>query len=157
MQSFVEIKVRGYHIDHFHHVNHTRYLEFMEEGRWSYFEEKNLFHSFHEKGIIHAVVNININYKKSAKVGDVLIVATNLLKAGKNSFTMFQKLFLKGTDILVADAQVTNVFIDMNAGKVVPVDNEIISLWPDLGEYYHKVPVFPSIACSQNETGTFFS
>jgi acyl-CoA thioesterase FadM len=44
----------------------------MEKGRWSYFEEKNLFHIFHEKGIIHAVVNININYKKSAKVGEYM-------------------------------------------------------------------------------------
>ena len=138
MQPIVEIKVRGYHIDHFSHVNHARYLEFMEEGRWSYFEEKNLFHIFHEKGIIHAVVNININYKKSAKVGDVLIIKTDLLKTGKNSFTMFQRIFLKDTDILVADAEVTNVFINMNAGKVVPVDNEIISLWPDLDKYFNK-------------------
>ena len=123
MQPIVEIKVRGYHIDHFGHVNHTRYLEFMEEGRWSYFEEKNFFHSFHEKGIIHAVVNININYKKSAKVGDVLIIVTDLLK---------------GTDILVVDAEVTNVFIDMNVGKIVPANNNIISLRPDLGKYFNK-------------------
>ncbi len=40
--------------------------------------------------------------------------------------------------MLVADAEVTNVFIDMNTGKVVPVDNEIISLWPDLGNYFNK-------------------
>ncbi len=51
---------------------------------------------------------------------------------------MFQKTFLKDTDILVADAEVTNVFIDMNTGKVVPIDNEIISLWPDLGNYLNK-------------------
>ena len=98
----------------------------MEKGRWSYFEEKNLFHSFHEKESY--TLFININYKKSAKVGDVLIVVTDLLKAGKNSFTMFQRIFLKDTDILVVDAEVTNVFIDMNTGKVVPVDNEVISL-----------------------------
>jgi len=64
-------------------------------------------------------------------VGDVLIIVTDLLKAGKNSFIMFQKIFLKDTNILVVDAEVTNVFIDMNVGRVVPVDNEIISLWPD--------------------------
>jgi acyl-CoA thioesterase FadM len=52
---------------------------------------------------------------------------------------MFQKIFLIDTDILVADVEVTNVFIDMNTGKVVPVDNEIISLWPDLGNYFNKV------------------
>jgi len=51
---------------------------------------------------------------------------------------MFQRIFLKDTNTLVADAEVTNVFIDMNAGKVGPVDNEIISLWPDLGKYFNK-------------------
>ena len=51
---------------------------------------------------------------------------------------MSQKIFLKDTDILVADAEVTNVFIDMNTGKVVQVDNETISLWPDLGKYFNK-------------------
>ena len=40
--------------------------------------------------------------------------------------------------MLVVDAEVTNVFIDMNAGKVVPVDNKIISLWPDLGNYFNQ-------------------
>ena len=29
-----EIKVRGFHIDIFSHVNNARYLEFMEEARW---------------------------------------------------------------------------------------------------------------------------
>ena len=45
---------------------------------------------------------------------------------------------IKDTDILVIDAEVTNVFIDMNTGKVVPVDNEIISLWTDLGKHFNK-------------------
>ena len=51
---------------------------------------------------------------------------------------MFQRIFLKDTDMLIVDAEVTNVFIDMNTGKVVPVDNELISLWPDLAKYFNK-------------------
>ncbi|MBW1644066.1 MAG: hypothetical protein JRJ76_14640 [Deltaproteobacteria bacterium] len=76
--------------------------------------------------------------RKSVKVGNILVIVTDLLKAGKNTFTMFQKIFLKDTDMLVVDAEVTNVFIDMNTGKVVPVDNEIIFLWPDLDKYFNK-------------------
>ena len=30
------------------------------------------------------------------------------------------------------------MFIDMNVGKVVPVDSEIIFLWPDLDKYFNK-------------------
>ena len=32
------IKVRGYHLDLYGHVNNARYLEFLEEARWAYFE-----------------------------------------------------------------------------------------------------------------------
>jgi len=39
---------------------------------------------------------------------------------------------------LIAETEVTYVFIDMNVGKVIPVDNEIISLWPDLGKDFNK-------------------
>jgi thioesterase-3 len=33
-------KVRGYHLDLYGHVNNARYLEFLEEGRWSYYEKR---------------------------------------------------------------------------------------------------------------------
>jgi len=42
MKSTVQIKVRNYHLDRFGHVNNARYLEFLEEGRWTYSEENNL-------------------------------------------------------------------------------------------------------------------
>ena len=48
MSSYNEIKIRGYHTDQFGHVNHARYLEFMEEGRWVYFEENGLIDKFHD-------------------------------------------------------------------------------------------------------------
>jgi len=35
MKSTVQIKVRNYHLDRFGHVNNARYLEFLEEGRWT--------------------------------------------------------------------------------------------------------------------------
>jgi len=30
-----QIKVRGYHCDFYGHVNNARFLEFLEEARWS--------------------------------------------------------------------------------------------------------------------------
>jgi len=32
------IKVRGYHLDFYQHVNNARYLEFLEEARWEWLE-----------------------------------------------------------------------------------------------------------------------
>ena len=96
MKTTLKIKIRGYHIDHFNHVNNARYLEFLEEGRWTYSEENGLIDTFHERGITHVTVNININYRRSAKVGQVLNIETGVACKSHKSFTMEQKIFLQG-------------------------------------------------------------
>jgi thioesterase-3 len=120
-----EIKVRGFHIDIFSHVNNARYLEFMEEARWvvidKYFDLKKM----QAKGIIFVVVNININYRRPASMGDILELYLGLTKIGGKSAVFYQEIRLKGTDTVVADAQVTFVFTDKNTGKAVKIDDEI--------------------------------
>ncbi len=132
MKSINKIKIRGYHIDQSNHVNNARYLEFLEEGRWSYIEENNLFGLFLENGIGHVTVNINVNYRKSAFLGNVLGIETDLMRKGGKSITMKQTIFLKDTHTVIADAEVTNVFFYEKSGETVPVDEHFISLWPEL-------------------------
>ena len=132
MQTISEIKIRGYHLDHFNHVNNARYLEFLEEGRWHYSEENGLIDTFHERGITHVTVNININYRRSAVVGQVLSIETRVVGKGRKSFTMAQKMFLSGSDTLIADAEVTNVLLDMHTGKTLPINAATVDFWPDL-------------------------
>ena len=123
-----EIIVRGFHIDIFSHVNNARYLEFMEEARWVVIDKYIDLKRMHEKGIIFVVVNININYRRPASVGDILELYLDLTKIGGKSAIFYQEIRLKGTDIVVADAQVTFVFADKNTGKAVKIDDEIKSL-----------------------------
>ena len=134
MKTTVKIKIRGYHIDYFQHVNNARYLEFLEEGRWHYSEKNNLISIFHHKGISHVTVNININFKRSAVVGEILRIETSVIKKNRKSVTMLQQVFLNDSDTLIADAQVTNVFLNINSGKVMPINEELIRLWPDIAK-----------------------
>ena len=60
----IDIKVRGYHLDLYRHVNNARYLEFLEEARWSFLESKGNIDYLHERGYTFALVNININYRR---------------------------------------------------------------------------------------------
>ena len=134
MKTTVKIKIRGYHIDHFQHVNNARYLEFLEEGRWHYSEKNNLIGLFHQKGISHVTVNININYKRSAVVGEVLRIETSVIRKNRKSVTMLQQVFLNDTDILIADAQVTNVFLHIKSGNVMRINEELNALLPDIAK-----------------------
>jgi thioesterase-3 len=126
-----EIRVRGFHIDVFSHVNNARYLEFMEEARWVVLDEYIDFRRIAARGIIFVVVNININYRKPAAMGDVLELYLGLTKIGKKSAVFYQELRLKGTDAVVADAEVTFVFADKKSGKAVGIDDEIKMLLED--------------------------
>ena len=57
--SITEIKVRGYHLDLYGHVNNARYLEFLEEARWAFAETNLDFDEWQRRGIAFSVVNIN--------------------------------------------------------------------------------------------------
>lgn len=127
-----EIKVRGFHIDVFSHVNNARYLEFMEEARWVVLEKYIGLKKMASKGIIFIVVNININYRRPASIGNVLELYIDLNRIGKKSAVFFQELRLKGTNIIVADAEVTFVFADKNTGKAIGIDDEIKMLLENL-------------------------
>ena len=123
-----EIKVRGFHIDIFSHVNNARYLEFMEEARWVVIDKYIGLERMQAKGIIFVVVNININYRRPASMGDILELYLGLTKIGGKSAVFYQELRLKGTDTVMADAKVTFVFADKYTGKAVKIDDEIKGL-----------------------------
>lgn len=122
-----EIKVWGFHIDVFSHVNNARYLEFMEEARWVVIDKYIDLKRMKARGIIFVVVNININFRKPASIGDILELYIGLTKIGGKSAVFYQEIRLKGTDTVVADAQVTFVFADKNTGKAVKIDDEMKS------------------------------
>jgi thioesterase III len=120
-----EIKVRGFHIDVFSHVNNARYLEFMEEARWVVIDKYIDLKRMMAKGIIFVVVNININYRSPSSLGDILELYLGLTKIGGKSAVFYQEIRLKGTDTVVADAHVTFVFADKITGKAVKIDDEM--------------------------------
>lgn len=124
MESHTEIVVRGYHVDMYGHVNNARYLEFLEEGRWTSFEERIDLAKWAAMGLGFMVVNINVNYRKAVGPGERLQVSTALEKIGSRSATLKQEIRLKHTGDIVVDASVTFVIADKN-GKLVRMDEDI--------------------------------
>lgn len=124
-----EIIVRGFHLDLYLHVNHARYLEFMEEARWEYFEQSRPIEWLFEKGIGLVIVNINVNYRLPAKLNDVLVIKTSVSKTGTKSVVMHQEIYFKKSQLLVLDADITFVIVDSKTGKPIPLDDEIKSIF----------------------------
>ncbi len=82
--------------------------------------------------ISHVVVNINCNYRNAVVAGDVLRIETELCRSTSRSFTWLKRVFNDNSDILVVDAELTCVFIDTVSGEVVPIGEEMTSVWPEL-------------------------
>lgn len=125
MLNRTKIKVRGYHIDLFQHVNNARYLEFLEEGRWAFFDEFNAGNELIEQGLAWAVVNININFRSEASFGDLLEVQTRYAKIGNRSITMKQTILNTENQSLVAEADVTYVCFSKTLKAAVPLPDEL--------------------------------
>lgn len=133
MAHHTEIKIRGYHLDFYGHVNNARYLEFLEEARWGWIEERADLADLRERGLGYSVVNINISYRRPAQLGDVIDIETTLASIGNKSGVVRQVVRLKGTDTVVADADVTFVLVATDTGRAVVLDGALKALFDPAG------------------------
>jgi thioesterase-3 len=131
MKTTTEITIRNYHIDHFGHVNHARYVEVLEEARWRYLEENNLLNSLHRIQAFHVVAEIEIKYLHGARIGDTLIIETRIDGRLNRRFLVKQTAWIKASGRTAIKANITNVFVDKQ-GRPRPIDSDILSIWPDL-------------------------
>ena len=124
MKYTTDIKVRGYHLDAYKHVNNAKYLEIFEEARWRLFDELENQQEFLQKyGFI--IVNININYRSEALQNDILTIETSISKIGTKSMTYLQIAHNNRNNKVSADAEVTFVIMDMKTKEVCQINDEI--------------------------------
>ena len=120
-----QIKVRGYHLDVYQHVNNARYLEFLEEARWDGLESSAGFQWMSANHIAFVVVNININYRRPAVLGDLLTVTSKVEQLNGKSGVLCQVVTLEPEGQVVADALITFVCIDLKTQKALALEGEL--------------------------------
>lgn len=123
--SRVKLRVRGFHLDGYGHVNNARYLEFMEEGRWDFFDQHpKMIKDLQQAGRAFVVVNLNIDYLAAARHGDDLEIMTGIVDVGERSGLCYHRIVRKdGT--LIAQADLTFVLLDMQANKAATIEGEV--------------------------------
>ena len=93
-------------------VYYANYLKFMERARSDMLRAVGIDQrTAKEDGIgVYAVVEVNIRYLRSAKLGDDLMVVSAVKEVRAASVVIHQRV-MRGSDIL-ADARVTAAFLD---------------------------------------------
>jgi YbgC/YbaW family acyl-CoA thioester hydrolase len=130
MQATLELVVRSTEIDVNGHVNNAKYLEYLEWGREEWYEQAGLsYDAFGEMGIQTVTVNININYRKECRQGDLLTIRTFPEKMGRSSYVLKQEIVNRTSGELCADALVTSVTMDAKTRKSREAPQELRKLF----------------------------
>lgn len=119
--SNTEITVRSWTLDLYGQVSNAKFLEFLEEARWNHFQ--GFFESgmFMDLGLAFVLVNINLNYKGSARLGDILDIKTYIKRLGDKSITLSQTIIMRSSQKEVMDGEVTFVVKDLEKGVATPI------------------------------------
>lgn len=121
----MQIKVRGYHLDVYQHVNNARYLEFLEEARWQWLEDTGAFSWMQGSHVAFMVVNININYRRGAVLHDVLSITSDLVKLEGRSGVINQMIRRESDGETIVDAALTFVCADLRTQRALPLEGEL--------------------------------
>ena len=127
------IKVRGFHEDRFGHVNNARYLEFLEEGRWDYLDERGPREGFQALGVFPIVTHLSISYRRPTSAGDRLRITTHVASTSSRKIVMHQTIHQEGIEKLCCEADISIVLVNSETGRPAVLSEEIIRSWPDLG------------------------
>ncbi|GAB7129264.1 long-chain acyl-CoA thioesterase FadM [Silvimonas sp. JCM 19000] len=120
-----EIKVRGYHLDLYGHVNNARYLEFLEEARWGMMESHGDLQWFMQQRYALVVSRIDINYRRPATMGDVIVVETSMARLEERSCIVAQRIVRADNGKLVAEAEVTIAVVHPETPGALPMTGEV--------------------------------
>ena len=119
MKHIFEQRVFYADTDSYGVVWHGAYLRWMEMGRvyWTEAVGFNLIDLKENHDVVIPVAGVNIRYKMSAKVDDIVVVETELLSFNGLSAVFKQVIKNKETGKIYTDAEVTIVAIS-NEGKL---------------------------------------
>jgi thioesterase-3 len=121
----ITLTVRGYHLDLYGHVNNARYLEFLEEARWAWFESRADLSTLLGAATSMVMVRLEIDYRYPAGIGEQLTIASALGEVRNRSAVIHQEIRLTGSGRPVAEANITVVYVDQASGRAVPIDGPL--------------------------------
>jgi len=120
LKDKTEIKVRFGEVDSMGIVWHGNYVKYIEEGRESFGHKYGISYlDIYANNVMAPVVNMNIDFKKQVQYGDRLIIETEYVEQESAKIIFNYRIFRKKDLDLVATANTTQVFIDLNREMIL--------------------------------------
>lgn len=127
----MNVRVRNYHLDGYGHVNNARYLEFLEEARWTFFEEHGLLSEIN--GLMLVVVRTDIRYRRAAVEGDILRFEGRLKELTSRHIILTQNIVLPSGKNAV-EAESTLMVVSAESGRSISIPEPLFTLLKQYAE-----------------------
>jgi YbgC/YbaW family acyl-CoA thioester hydrolase len=105
------IRVRGYELDSYGHVNNAVYIQYLEQGRWEFIKDHDLLGRINEEELFLVITDTHIRYMREANIFDDLVVETTM-KQEKPYLVFRQKILNQFTGLLLSRAIVKTIFVN---------------------------------------------
>ncbi len=106
-------------------VYYANYLKYMERGRTECLRERGInLADFHDQGILFAVAEVNIKYRKSARYNDLLEMETTITEL-TSIMILFETTFYNQKGERLANSSAKMVCIDAETMKACKIPSEI--------------------------------
>ena len=113
----IEVRVRYSETDQMGVVYHGNYIPYFEIGRVEWLRNKGVsYKSLEESGIALPIVSMTINYKKSARYDDLLVVKTKFKKHSTVKIEFDCEIWSEQNELLTTAAFIL-VFVDLKTGR----------------------------------------
>ena len=127
----MNVRVRNYHLDGYGHVNNARYLEFLEEARWTFFEEPGFLSEI--DGLMLVVVRTDIRYRRAAVEGDILRFEGRLKELTSRHIILTQNIVLPSGKNAV-EAESTLMVVSAESGRSISIPEPLFTLLKQYAE-----------------------
>ena len=126
-----ELNVRPDDIDMFNHVHNSKYLDYVLAARY---EQMDKFYGmswekFSAQGYGWVVAKVTINFKRSLKMGDKMIVKTGILEMNEKGSTVQFEIINKTAGKVASDGIFEYVMIDLKTQRSCKVNEEMIKAY----------------------------
>lgn len=111
-------------------VYHTNYIKYCERARSEIFFSEGAMPNTERVGLV--VRKLNAEFLDSAKLGDLLVVKTRIVKLGQTSLTLSQEIFKSDSSLTqstkIFQCEVKLACIDIKRKKITKIPSEILAI-----------------------------
>jgi acyl-CoA thioester hydrolase len=110
-------------------VYYANYLRYLERARTEFLLEEGIdVAEYHNKGYLFAVIHVDIQYKRPARLGEIIEVTTEIIEITNATIVLKHQIFRDDTLLVEAEVRVACIDTDGKPRRIPESFKNIINV-----------------------------